>query len=214
MYQINMLKGSQVPEKHWPSILLAGIAFVVPIALAFVISIAYFNDKAALVTQDEKLSDYEFQLREMEDAKKRVDSVAFAIQKQTASLSDVDEVLVRHVQWSDILIAISENLPDTLVVDKLDVMQRNVSKTVEKRYGDKKKINISIPARTLVISLYSVSVEGDDAAVRNLQRNLIKAAAFQRCVKDVVIAVREPDNIDGEDVVRYELNCILKIDEF
>jgi len=214
MYQINMLKGSQLPEKYWPSILLAGIAFVVPIALAFVISIAYFNDKAALVTQDEKLSDYEFQLREMEDAKKRVDSVVLAIQKKTSSLSDVEEVLGRHIQWSDILIAISENLSDTLVVDKLDVMQRKVTRTVDKRYGDKKKITISIPARTLVISLYSVSVEGDDVAVRNLQRNLIEAEAFQRCVKDVVIAVREPDNIEGKEVVRYELNCIFKIDEF
>jgi len=210
MYQINMLKGSQLPEKHWPSILLAGIAFVVPIALAFVISIAYFNDKAAIVTQDEKLSDYEFQLREMEDAKKRVDSVVSVIRKKTSSLSDVEEVLGRHIQWSDILTAISENLPDTLVVNKLDVMQRKVTKTVDKRYGDKKKITISIPARTLVISLYSVAVEGDDAAVRNLQRNLIEAEAFQRCVKDVVIAVREPDNIEGKEVVRYELNCILK----
>jgi hypothetical protein len=214
MYQINMLKGSQLHEKHWPSILLAGIAFVVPIALAFVISIAYFNDKAALVTQDEKISDYEFQLRDMEEAKKRVDSVVLAIQNKTSSLSDVEEVLGRHIQWSDILIAISENLPDTLVVNKLEVIKSSAKRIVDRRYGVKKKINITIPARTLVISLYSESAEGDDAAVRNLQRNLIKSAAFQRCVKDVVIATREPDSIDGKDVVHYELNCILKLDKF
>ena len=214
MYQINMLKGRQLPEDHLAGIVLTGIAFVIPVVLAFAISIGYFNDRSTLNAQQEKLTDYEFQLREMEEAKTRVDSVASEIQNISASLSDVGEVLGRHTQWTDILMAISDNLPDTLRVNKLDVMHRTVSRTVEQRYGDKKKINITLPARTLVVSLYSVSGDGDDAAVRDLQRSLIEAEAFQRCVKDVVIAMREPDNVDGKDVVRYELNCVLKIDEF
>lgn len=214
MYQINMLKGRQLPEDHWVGIVLTGIAFLIPVVLAFAISIGYFNDKSNLSDQQEKLTDYEFQIREMEGAKTRVDSVVSEIHKVSASLSDVGEVLARHTQWTDILMAISDNLPDTLQVNKLDVKCRTVTRTVDQRYGDKKKINISIPARTLVISLYSVSGEGDDAAVRDLQRSLIESESFQRCVKDVVIAAREPDNVDGKDVVRYELNCVLKIDEF
>ena len=213
MYQINLLKASPKTESHWASILLTGIAFIVPLVLAFVISIAYFNDKASLVTLDEKIGDYEFQLREMDESKKRVDNVVLAIQKKTASLSDVGEVLGRHTQWSDILFAITENLPETLVLNKLDVLHRKITRSVPRRYGDKKKINISIPERTLVISLYSVSENGNDDAVRNLQKNLIESEVFKRFVKDVVIAVREPDNIEGRDVVRYELNCILRIDK-
>ena len=214
MYQINMLKGRQLPDDHWVGILLTGIAFVIPVILAFTISIGYFNDRLTLNAQREKLTDYEFQLREMEDARTRVDGVVSDIQKISASLSDVGEVLGRNTQWTDILLAISENLPDTLSVNKLDVLHKTVTRTVEQRYGDKKKINILIPARTLVVSLFSFARDGGDAAVRDFQRSLIESESFKRCVKDVVIAVREPVNIEGKDVVRYELNCILKIDEF
>ena len=210
MYQINMLKGRQLPGNNWPGIVVTGIAFVIPIALAFIMSMVYFQDRTALGIEQEKLSDYEFQLREMEDARKRVDSIVLENQKMSASLSDVGEVLGRHTQWTDILLAISGNLPETLRVNKLDVIGRMVTRTVDQRYGDKKKINISIPARTLVVSLYSVSADGNDAAVRNLQRSLVKSEVFRECVKDVVIAMREPDKIAGKDVVRYELNCILK----
>lgn len=213
MYQINLLKRRQLPDNHWGGIVLTGITFIIPVVLAFAISIGYFKDRSAYNVQKEKLSDYEFQLREMDNAKIRADGVASEIQSISASLLDVSEFLGRYIQWSDILLAISENLPDTLLVNKLDVTRKTVTRLVDQRYGDKKKINILIPARTLVVSLYSISGEGDDASVRQLQRNLIESEAFKRSVKDVVIATREPDKISGKDVVRYELNCVFKIDE-
>jgi len=213
MYQINMLKGRQLPENHWVGIVLTGITFIIPVVLAFGISIGYFNGRASFNAQQEKLSDYEFQLRELDSAKGRTDSIVSDIQRMSASMSDVKEYLGRQIQWSDILLAISNNLPDTLYVDKLDVTRKAVNKLVDQRYGDKKKINIIIPARTLVISLYSLSSEGDDAAVRKLQRNLIESEAFKKSVNDVVIAARVPDVISGKEVVRYELNCVFKIAE-
>ncbi|MBW8015841.1 MAG: hypothetical protein FVQ82_06610 [Planctomycetes bacterium] len=209
MFQINMLNGRQLPKKHWPGVVLTGIAFVIPVAVALTISIGYFNDRAALNVQQEKPADYDLQLRAMGDGNKRVDGVVSGIQKISTSLPDAATVLVRHTHWRDILLAISENLPDTLFVNKLDVMRRTAARAVDQRYGDKKKINILIPARILVVSLYSSSGAGDDEAVRNFQRSLIETEAFQRCVKDVVIAMREPDSLEGKDIVRYELNCIL-----
>ncbi len=212
MYQIDMLKGSQSPDNNLLDILFTGVAFVIPIALAFVISIGYFNGRASISAQNDKLGDYEFQLREMEQAKGRIDAVVSKNQRISASLADVGDVLLRHTQWTDILLAISDNLPDSLRVNKLNVLRRMVTKTVDQRYGSKKKINISVPARTLVVSLYSVGGDGDDAAVRKLQKSLVEAKAFTDRVKDVVIALRKPDVIEGADVVRYELNCIMKVD--
>lgn len=212
MYQIDMLKGRQLPDNNLLGIFVAGVAFMIPIALAFVISIGYFNGKAAISVQNDKLREYELELREMEEAKGRVDVVVSSNEKISASLADVGDVLLRHTQWTDILLAISDNLGDSLRVNKLNVMRRTVSKTVDQRYGTKKKINISVPARTLVISLYSVGGGGDDAAVRQLQKNLVEAQAFSDRVTDVVIALREPDIVDGVNVVRYELNCIMKVD--
>jgi hypothetical protein len=212
MYQIDMLKGRQLPGNSLLGVLFTGITFVIPIALAFVISIEYFDGRAYISAYDDKLSDYEFQLREMDEAKVRVDTVVLENQKISASLADVGEVLLRHTQWTDILVAISDNLPDSLRVNKLNVMRRTMTKTVDQRYGPKKKINISVPARTLVVSLYSVGGDGDDVAVRKLQKSLVEAKAFSDRVKDVVISLREPDVVEGADVVRYELNCIMKVD--
>jgi hypothetical protein len=212
MYQLDMLKGRQQPDNNLLGILFTGVAFVIPLVLAFVISIGYFNAKAAISAQNDKLSDYECELREMEQAKGRVDTVVLRNQTISASLADVGDVLLRHTQWTDILLAISDNLPDSLRVNKLDVMRRMVTKTVDQRYGAKKKINISVPSRTLVVSLYSLGGNGDDAAVRKLQKSLAETKAFSERVKDIVIALREPDVVEGTDVVRYELNCIMKVD--
>lgn len=209
MYQLNMIKGRQLPDNNWSVMVVTGVAFILPIVLGFVISIGYFDEKASLNAYQGILTDYEFQLREMEVAKKRVDKVASANEKKSARLGDVGEVLLRHTQWTDILMAISNNLPESLQVNKLNVMRKSLRKTVDQRYGSAKKINISMPARTLVVSLYSAGMQGDDAAVRKLQRSLLEAEAFRKRVTDVVIASREPDIIDGQDVVRYELNCIM-----
>jgi len=213
MYQINLLKGRQLQGNHWVGIIVTGLTFVIPVVVAFAISIGYFKDKATYNVQQEKLSDYEFQLRELGDAKARADVIVSEIHGMSASLSDVREFLGRNIQWSDILAAISDNLPGTLFVNKIDVTSKTVTKLVDQRYGGTKKIHILIPARTLVVSLYSDSSEGDDDAVRQLQRKLIESEAFMKNVKDVVIAAREPDKISGKDVVRYELNCVFKIAE-
>ncbi len=212
MYQIDMLKGRQLPDNSLLGILFTGVAFIIPVALVLVMSIGYFSDRAAIGAHNDKLIEYEFQLRGMELGKGRVDALVSKKQKISVVISDVGDVLLRHTQWTDILLAISDNLPESLRVNKLNVMRRTVSRNVDQRYGVKKKINISIPARTLVVSLYSLGVDGDDVAVRQLQKNLVEAKAFSDRVKDVVIALREPDIVEGADVVRYELNCIMKVD--
>lgn len=209
MYEIDMLKGREAAGNNWFGMVLTGAAFFMPVALAFVISIGYFNDKASISAYREEVSDYEFQLREMEGEKKRIDGVTSKNEKQSAWLGDVGEVLSRHSQWTNILMAIRENLPDSLLVNKLDVNRKMVTMVVDQRYGDEKKINVSVPVRTLVISLYSTNGQSDDAAVRGFQRSLVAAEAFRKRVKDVVIALRKPDVVEGRDVVRYELNCIM-----
>jgi len=213
MYQINLLKGSSSSGKHLPVALFAGVAFVIPLALAFAISVGYLNGRSSLRVQKEKLTDYEFRLREFQESRRYLDNVVARTRKMSASLSDVSCVLSGSTQWTELLLAITYGLPENLLVERLDVRQGKITKSIEKKDGAKKKMNIIVPVRTLVLSLYSVSPGGDDAGVREFRKSLLGSAVFKGAVKDVVIAVREPDRIEGKDVVRYELNCILKSDE-
>jgi hypothetical protein len=209
MYQLDMLKGKQMVEESLSGVLITGVAFIAPFVLAFVISIGYFHNKGAIKAYNEKIAGYQSQVDEMEEIKQRVDRVVSENKKLSNWLGDVGEVLLRHTQWTDVLLAVSDNLPGSLIVDKLDIKHKTVNKTVAERYGNKKKIKISVPSRTLVVSLYSRSDDGGDAAVRDLQKNLTQNEAFRNKVKDVVISLREPDVLEGDNIVRYQLNCIM-----
>ena len=126
---------------------------------------------------------------------------------------DVGSALRCQVQWSNMLLAINDSLVDSLNINKLDVTIRKVQRTVSQKGNTDKKINISVPARTLVVSLFSHSGGNGDVEIRKFQNNLLKTESFKKYVSEIVIALREPDTINGVDVIRYELNCIFKVRE-
>ena len=141
------------------------------------------------------------------------DSIVADGQRIQASLVEVNSTLRRYVQWSSMLLAINNSLPDGLAVNKLDVAVRNVRRLVSQKGNPDKKVNISVPARTLALSLLSDVDDNGDAAIQQFQKKLLGTEPFKKHVREIVIALREPDNVNDSEVIRYELNCILKIRE-
>lgn len=214
MFTIDLLKGRNLPEKGgWREMAIAYAAMSILIVCAIVVSRGYFTNKKTMIEQEQIVNAYELRLKEMQGDKALADSIVSDSRSIRASLVDVGSALRRQVQWSDMLLAINDSLVDSLNINKLDVTVRKVQRAVPQKGDPNKKINISVPARTLVVSLFSHVGGNGDEAIRKFQKKLLKTEPFKKYVREIVIALREPDTIDGREVIRYELNCIFKVRE-
>ena len=82
------------------------------------------------------------------------------------------------------LLAINNSLPDGLAVNKLDVAVRNVRRLVSQKGNPDKKVNISVPARTLALSLLSDVDDNGDAAIQQFQKKLL---GTDLCIRKLIL---------------------------
>ena len=204
MYKLDLLKGRNIPKK--PSrriILLALAAFSLPVIIGFYIFTGYMEEKKVYLSQSQIINDYKLQLSEMKESEISADKILLEIHQLRKSLTDIADVLERQYQWSGILTALSRNLPEILVVDRLQVKVDTVNKPVKQKIAAKKKRNIPVPVRTLIIGMYSYSLDEGDEAVRDF----IDSRPFGNSINEVIVSSREAVEVDRKKMVRYELKC-------
>jgi len=214
MFTIDLLKGRNLPEKSgWREIAMAYAAMSVLAVCAIAVSGSYLSNKRNIKQQQLVIDGYNLRIDEMAGDKAMADSIAAESQDIRACLIDVSSALKNQVQWSDMLLAINESLSENLNIDQLDVRVKTVPMIVPQKDNPDTKVTITVPARTLVISLFTSEGSEGDLAVRKFQKKLLTREPFKKYIREIVIALREPDLIKGGKVIRYELNCIFNIEE-
>lgn len=214
MYTIDLLKGQNLPARKRPAVLIiSGIAFCVPVIMAVILFMSYFRDKAALNHYRTQLESLDKKIIDMQKPRLYAESIVDDNVEIKRCLDDVNDALARYAQWSDMLVEIGRRMPRSLIVDGIDVTVRNKNKQVKSKVEKGKMINIRFPSRTMVISMFTYSPGRGDEDVRKLQKAIKSGNAFSRFIEDVIIAVREPDKLEDKDIVRYEVNCMLRNNE-
>ncbi len=212
MFTIDLLKGQGLPIKRdVTTVTIIGVGFGIPAVLLMLMIGSYFHSKVIIKTQSRVLRNYEtgFANLKADLERQRVQEVQCL--KFASCLEEAAEVLSKHVQWSQVLMLLSEHLPESLVVDRLEVKVKMIPKIVCKKSDSTRKVSVFSPARTLSITMRSASGYSSDQSVKQFQKRLANSDLFKAIVKDVVISSRQPSHTEGKDVVCYELNCAFKI---
>jgi len=102
-----------------------------------------------------------------------------------------------------------ENIPDSVVLTSLEVKQRSVKRKVPQKDDPKKMINISVPVRTLHISVCGSPQINCDEAVRDFGDRLRSSALLGPKLEDIRVS-QGFDTLQNQDVVSYEIDCIFK----
>lgn len=208
MYKIDLLKGHGLPVRsNFILAATAGFLFCVPALMLILMATTFAQSKIEIQINNRVLSIYE---NGFEKLKKRITQEEVLLERQknlNDSLIEVKDVLERNLQWSNILKLVEQKLPPLLIVEKMEIKVRTKQKTVPQREDPEKKIKISVPVRTLTISLQGPTTSNTDKAVKQFQQALSSPSETTKGFRDVLIASRKPSKKGNAVSTCYEMNC-------
>ncbi|MGD0596956.1 MAG: hypothetical protein ABSA64_05465 [Sedimentisphaerales bacterium] len=216
MFAIDLLKGQGRPARTKPQGVAIFIAtFAVPMLVAILMAGYYYRNKVVISVYKQNLAGYVTKTERLGDALKL--KAAWEKDKSAISgcLADVADSIGRHTQWSPVLVAIVQNLPESVVMNSLEVRQSSVKrKSVVKAGLEKdnkdKQADTSVAVRTLKLRVSGNPSYDCDREIKAFRDRLRASKALGPKLEDVVIASQGHDTLDGREVVAYDIDCIFK----
>ena len=210
MFTIDLLKGRGVPTKSGPwGVVIAVAAFVVPVLVAMAMLGFYVSNKIVIKVTKQQIVNYENNIKALSDTVKLQTSLEKEKNNINSCLSEALSSVGRHTQWSPILATVVENMPDSMVLTRLEVKQRSVNKKVPKKEDPNQMVNVGVSASTLQMSVSGRSQANNDKAVKEFKDRLRLSALLASKIEDIEIS-QKTDTLDGKEVVSYDIDCIFK----
>jgi Tfp pilus assembly protein PilN len=210
MFTIDLLKGQGIPIKSGPwGLVIAVMAFIVPILVAMVMLGFYLVDRIVISEKKQAIVNYERYIDKLSDAVKLQESFEKEKNSINSCLSEALSSVGKHTQWSPVLATVVENMPDSMVLTRLEVKQRSATKKVPQKEDPNKMIDVGVPASTLQMSVSGRSQANNDKAVKDFKDRLRLSALLAPKLEDIIIS-QKSDTFEGQDVVSYEIDCIFK----
>jgi len=210
MFTIDLLKGQGIPAKSRPeSIAVTAVTFAVPIIIAIVMLGFYLSNIINISIQKREVVRYKKNIDELSDAIEM--QKLFEKEKQVISscLTEVSSSIAGYTQWSPILMTLVENMPNLVVLTSLEVKQRFIKRKVPTKDDPKKKTSISVPVRTLHVSICGSPQTNCDEAVRDFGDSLRSSALLGPRLEDIRVS-QGFDMLQNQDAVSYGIDCVFK----
>ncbi|MHC4456773.1 MAG: hypothetical protein ACYS0I_06705 [Planctomycetota bacterium] len=211
MFTIDLLKGRGIPEKSGgpEGVAVAVVGIAVPVIIAIAVFGYYLHSRIVMSVQKQSIINYEAKTNELADVVKLQKKYEEEKNIYNSCLSEVSSSIGRHAPWSPVLVTLIENMPDSIVLTKLDVKQRSVKKKVPQRDDPQKMTDISVPQRTLKMSVCGRPQSNSYAAVKDFQDRLRASTLLGPRLEDITVS-QKIDRLDGQNVTSYQINCVFK----
>jgi hypothetical protein len=210
MYTIDLLKGEGIPIPACPGgIALACLIVVIPLLLGLGLTSVYLDGQVVISIEKQQLSRLEAATGSLSAAVKRKESLEQEKAQTAGLLSDIKAALGGYTQWSQVLTALVENLSDTLVLTRLEARQDTVRRKIPAQDDPARKVDVSVPVRTLKLSVCGRQAGTALEAVQTFQEKLRSSPAISP-VLDTITVSQNTAVMDSQEAVMYELECVLK----
>lgn len=210
MFTIDLLKGQAVPTKSTPgSITAAAAAVAVPVIIAIALFGFYLRNRIVISIHGQTIANYQAKISELSDAVELQKSFEKEKSAYSDCLSEVTSSLGRHTQWSPVLVTLVENMPDSVVLTKLDVKQHSIKRKVPQKDDPTKMVSISVPVRTLQMTVAARPQSRSDRTIRNFSERLRSSSVLGPRLENIRISQSE-STLGGLSVVSYQIDCIFK----
>jgi hypothetical protein len=215
MFTIDLLKGQGRPIRTRPKGIAIFVAtFVVPMLVAILMASYYYNNKVVISISKQHIANYTAQIGRLAEPLKFKESCEKDKTSLRNCLSDVASSIRTHVQWSPILVSLIQNLPDSVVLNGLEVKQASIKKSAAGGSAiaekDKKPDDTNITVRTLRMRICGNPNSGLDHEIKVFRDRLLAANVLGTKLEDVIIASQTNETMEGRDVISYDIDCIFK----
>jgi hypothetical protein len=206
MFTIDLLKGRGLPVKSKPQGILVAVAtFTVPLIVGMVMFGFYASDKIVTSVRQQEIANYQASIDRLSEAAEVQKSFEQERNLINGCLSEVGSSIGSHGQWSGVLVTLVENMPDS----KLEVKQSSIKKKVPQKDDPKKMVDISVPVRTLHMSVCGSWEEDYDEEIRDFRNRLRFSERLASKLEDIRVA-QGVEKLEDRDVVSYEIDCVFK----
>jgi len=210
MFTIDLLKGQGVPAKSRPEgIVIASVTLAVPIIVAIVLFGFYLRNSIIIPIQRQDIANYEAKISKLSNAITLQKSLEKEQSIIGSCISEVKSSIGRHTQWSPVLATFVENMPDTVIMTTLDIKQTYIKSKVPQKDDPQKKVDISIPVRTLHMSVYGSSQSSCSEAIREFRERLLSSSLLGPRLEDIRVS-QKSTFVENQSVISYEIDCIFK----
>jgi hypothetical protein len=217
MFTIDLLKGQGRPVRTRPQGIAIFVAtFAFPVLAAFLVVGFYFNNKVIIAVHQQNITNYTTQLDRLSDALKLKESWEKDKTSINNCLADVANSINRHTQWTPVLVSLVECLPESVVINSVEVKQASVKRkaavksAADKEKKETKKADASVAVRTLKLKVCGNSNSDFEREVKVFRDRLRASKVIGPKLEDIVIASQGNDTLDGREVVSYDIDCIFK----
>lgn len=208
MFTIDLMNGQGIPLKSRPGgIAIVAVTAAIPIIVAIATLGFYLQDEIVVSIKESELDKWEQRIDTLSDAvewQKSLEKEQIVYKK---CMSEVKFAIGRHIQWSDILATIAENMPESVVLNGLDIDLSFNKKKIPKKDDPEEMIDIDVPTRTLRMHVTGSSQGNNDEEIKDFQARLRASEYLGPRIKNIVCS-QESDILEGQDIVSYEIVCV------
>jgi Tfp pilus assembly protein PilN len=210
MFKIDLLKGQGLPMKSSPGgIAIAAVTVAVPMTIAIIMFGFYLNDRTHVSIKEQEIVRCQAEIDKLSGAVEQQDSLEKEKIVYGNYLSEVKSSISRYIQWSPVLVTLVENMPDSVMLTELEVMQHSVRKKVPNKDNPQEMVEKNVPVRILRMSVSGSPQHDCDKAVRDF-RNHLRSSAFLGPKLENIGVSQESETLEGRDVASYEIECVFK----
>ncbi len=210
MFTIDLLEGQGIPIRSRPGgIVIATVTFAVPVIIGIVMFRFYLSDRITISIQKQEIVNYEAKINKLSEAVNLQKSFEKEKNAINGSMLEVSSSIGGYTQWSPILMTLVKNMPDSMVLTRLEGKQKYTKVKVPKKDAPKEMVDISIPLRTLHIGISGNPHYNCDKAVKSFRDRLRFSTLLEQRLEDIRVS-QEVDTRHGQDIVHYEIDCVFK----
>ena len=197
MHTIDLLKGQGLPAKTTlGSVFFAVLIFVLPLLIGAGMVGFYAINKTNIEIKQGEIERLEKVIADSEPNIIKTKSLVKECDLYTARLTEVSKCVDTYLQWTPVLIEISENMPDNMVMRSLSVANDGARSAVKRNTDPNKPLTILIPQRKMTAELVSSGTETFYTAVQDYQKKLKSSESLQSELKTLTYTMqaRTADN--------------------
>ena len=210
VFKIDLLKGQGVPFRNGPvDIALAVISVVVPIVLVITIVGLYMHNKVVISQKQKEITTLTEKTDKLSDAVEQQKRLEMEKIHYGVCLSEVKSSIEKFSQWSPILTTLVENMPNSVVLTKLEVEQDTLKKKVPGKDNPDIMEEIDTYVTTMRVTVSDSSLSNSDKAVKEFHDYICSSALLGPKLDKVGVS-KESGTLEGEDVVYYLIDCVFK----
>jgi hypothetical protein len=211
MHTIDLLNGAGVERRGtaFGGVGLAVAVVLVPCLLAAGVLYQYWHNRTVLMTLERTVVTEQPKAGDLAGPAASHTALAEDRNRLVEKLGEVASRVERYNQWSPVLVTLAENMPDGMFLSELAAERADIRKTVPSAAYPEKAQVVTIPSRTLVLTVGGRPGRNYDAVVKEFTNQLKRSTFLGPKLEDIVVS-QEPGHLDGAAIVLYKMKCVFR----